>query len=202
MDGFFYFSETNIEKPIKCVYSHGAEPKCNEIRKNTTYFSMHTKQTGMETTYTIWKDKTIHAIEEKTASFTEELHKKAETDYLKRLLEKMATHAASPEALLEFQEQMDVLVAAIPTEAGFTDKELRRDFMKKKGKIKNTAAIKHKLVHKGYYRNIWMALGIAIGMPWGVAFGNIALGLPIGLAIGVAIGISLDSKAAKEGRVV
>ncbi|MBC8754889.1 hypothetical protein H2O64_09420 [Kordia sp. YSTF-M3] len=156
----------------------------------------------METTYTIWKNETIHTIEEKTASFTEALHKKAETDYLKRLLEKMATHASSSEALHDFQEQMDVLVLAIPTVAGFSDKQLRRDFMKKKSKIKNTATIKHKLVHKGYYMSIWMALGMAFGMPWGVAFGNIALGLPIGLAVGLAIGTSLDSKAAKEGRVV
>lgn len=156
----------------------------------------------METTYTIWKNKTIQAIEKKTASFTEKLHKKAETAYLKRLLEKMATHAASPEALQDFQDQMDSLVSAIPTSAGFDDKQLRRDFLKKKGKIKNTATIKHKLVHKGYYMSMWMALGMALGMPWGVAFGNIALGLPIGFAVGLAIGTSLDSKAAKEGRVV
>lgn len=156
----------------------------------------------MENTYTTWKDKTIHTINEKTASYNEELHKKAETDYLKRLLEKMATHAASPKALEDFKEQMDALVLAIPSQEGFDDKNLRRDFMKKKSSIKNTATTKHKLVYKGYYMSIWMSLGIAIGVSWGVALGNIAIGLPIGLAVGLAIGTSLDSKAAKEGRVV
>jgi hypothetical protein len=156
----------------------------------------------MENTYTTWKDATIQAIEKKTVSFPEALHKKMETDYLKRLLEKMATHGASSETLVVFQEQMDELVATIPTSTGFTDKNIRRNFLKKKSKIKNTATTKHKLVHKGYYTGMWMALGMALGLPWGVAFGNIALGLPIGLAIGLAIGTSLDSKAAKEGRVV
>jgi len=156
----------------------------------------------MENTYTTWKDATIHTIEEKTASYTEEFHKKTETDYLKRLLEKMATHAASPKALEDFQEQMDALVLAIPSQEGFEDKNLLRDFMKKKTNIKNTATIKHKLVSKGYYMSIWMSLGIAIGVSFGVAFGHIAIGLPIGLVVGLAIGTSLDSKAAKEGRVV
>ncbi|WP_053002311.1 hypothetical protein [Kordia jejudonensis] len=156
----------------------------------------------METTYTIWKEKTIRSLDDKTASFSETLHKKVETDYLKRLLEKMATHAASPEDLRDFQQQMDALVAAIPSITGFQDKKLRRDFIKKKAKIKNTATSKHKLVNKGYYIGIWIALGVALGMPWGVAFGNVALGLPIGIAIGVAVGSSLDAKAAKEGRVL
>ncbi len=156
----------------------------------------------METTYTIWKDATIQAIEKKTASFPEALHKKMETDYLKRLLEKMATHAASPKALQDFQNKMDTLVLDIPTENGFNDKGIRRDFLKKKNKIKNTATIKHKLVNKSHYMSIWMPLGIAFGTSWGVAFGNIALGLPIGLAIGLAVGTSLDKKAAKEGRVL
>ncbi|WP_430408295.1 hypothetical protein [Kordia sp.] len=156
----------------------------------------------METTYTTWKENTIRLIDKKTASFSEVLHKKTETNYLKRLLEKMATHAASPKELEVFQQQMDELVAAIPTKTGFEDKTIRRNFTKKKAKIKNTAVTKHKLVSKGYYIGMWMALGMALGMPWGVAFGNIALGLPIGLAIGVAIGSSLDAKAAKEGRIV
>ncbi|QHI34952.1 hypothetical protein IMCC3317_02970 [Kordia antarctica] len=156
----------------------------------------------MESTYTVWKKSTIRTIEDKTTSFDETLHKKVETDYLKRLVEKMATHAASPETLIVFQKQMDALVAAIPTSTGFEDKELRRDFLKKKNKIKNTATIKHKLVHKGYYIGIWLAFGMALGISFGVAFGNIALGLSIGLAIGVAIGAWLDSKALKEGRIV
>lgn len=156
----------------------------------------------METTYTIWKDATIQAIDKKTASYTEALHKKAETDYLKRLLEKMATHAASPKALHDFQQQMDALVLTIPSQEGFEDKKLRRDFMKNKNIIKNAATIKNKLVYKGYYMSIWMSLGIAIGVSWGVALGNIAIGLSIGLAVGLTIGTSLDSKAAKEGRVV
>ncbi|EDP94931.1 hypothetical protein U8527_15350 [Kordia algicida OT-1] len=156
----------------------------------------------METIYTHWKEMLINMIDEKTATYNQELHKKAETDYLKRLLEKMATHAASPETLVTFQEEMNVLVEAIPTVAGFKDKEIRRDFIKKKSKLKNTVITKHKLVNKGYYVSIWMPLGIALGMPWGVVFGNIALGLPIGLAVGLAIGSSLDAKAKKEGRVV
>ena len=156
----------------------------------------------MESTYTTWKNETIHRIKQKTASFDEKLHKKVETDYLIRLIEKMTTHAPSPEELIVFQQQVDELVAAIPTEKGFNDKTIRRNFLNKKTKIKNTATIKHKLVYKGYYIGIWMALGMALGMPFGVAFGNIALGLPIGLSIGVAIGIWLDSKAVKEGRVV
>ncbi|WP_298420748.1 hypothetical protein [uncultured Kordia sp.] len=156
----------------------------------------------METTYTLWKEQAIRSIEEKTASFSEILHKKIETAYLKRLLEKMSTHAASPEALITFQKQMDVLIEAIPSKFDFENKIVRRNFMKKKATIKNTATSKHKLVTKGYYISMWMGLGIGLGMPWGVAFGNIALGLPIGLAIGVAIGSSLDAKAAKEGRVV
>jgi hypothetical protein len=156
----------------------------------------------METTYTDWKRAAIRSLDEKTTSFDESLHKKVETAYFKRLLDKMATHAASPEALEELQRQMDEFVQAIPTITGFDDKAIRKDFYKKKNKIKSTATSKHKLVSKGYYMSIWMALGMALGMPWGVAFGNIALGLPIGLALGVAIGTSLDSKAAKEGRVV
>jgi hypothetical protein len=156
----------------------------------------------METTYTAWKKNIIQLIEEKTASFDETLHKKVETAYVKRLLDKMATHSASPEALQDFQQQMEAFVAVIPTSEGFNDKTLRKDFYKKKNIIKNTATSKHKLVSKGYYMSIWIALGMALGMPWGVAFGNIALGLPIGLAIGLAIGTSLDRKAAKEGRVV
>jgi len=139
----------------------------------------------METTYTIWKENTIRIIEEKTASFNETLHKKVETKYLKRLLEKKATHAASPDDLQEFQQQMEELVNAIPTTTGFEDKTIRYNFTKKKNKIKNTATSKHKLVTKGYYMSMWMAFGIALGMSWGVAFGNIGFGLPIGLAIGV-----------------
>ncbi|WP_420573328.1 hypothetical protein [Kordia sp.] len=156
----------------------------------------------METTYTLWKETTLLTIDQKTASFDEALHKKVETDYLKRLLEKMATHAATTESLIVFQKQMDELVASIPTKEAFENKEVRRDFLKKKSKIKNSATIKHKLVTKGYYMSMWMPIGMALGMPWGAAFGNIALGLPIGLAVGLAIGTSLDSKAAKEGRVV
>lgn len=156
----------------------------------------------METTYTHWKETLINTIDEKTAAYNQELHKKAETEYLKQLLEKMATHAASPEALIAFQEEMNVLVESIPTVAGFKDKEIRRDFIKKKSKLKNIVTTKHKLVSKGYYVSIWMPIGIALGMPWGIVFGNIALGLPIGLAVGLAIGTSLDAKAKKEGRVV
>ncbi len=176
--------------------------KCNIFNKQDTYLSKVTTQTIMETTYTIWKEKAIRTIEEKTAAFSEALHKKVETNYLKKLIEKMATHASSPETLATFQQQMDELIAAIPSVAGFEDKTIRRDFLKKKAKIKNIAVSKHKLVSKGYYIGLWMALGVALGMPWGVAFGNIALGLPIGLAVGLAIGSSLDAKAAKEGRVV
>lgn len=156
----------------------------------------------MDTTYTIWKDEIIRKINKKTASLSQKLLKKVEKDYFIKLLEKMATHAASPETLATFQQNMEDLVAAIPTENGFNDKQTRRNFTKKKACIKNTATSKHKLVTKGYYTAIWMSLGIALGMPWGVTFGNIALGMPIGLAIGLAIGSSLDAKAAKEGRVI
>lgn len=156
----------------------------------------------MDTTYTIWKDEIIRKINKKTASFSEKLLKKVERDYFVKLLDKMATHAASPEALATFQQEMEDLVATIPTENGFNDKQIRRNFSKKKACIKNTATSKHKLVTKGYYTGIWMSLGIALGMPWGVAFGNIALGLPIGLAIGLAVGSSLDAKAEKEGKVI
>jgi hypothetical protein len=156
----------------------------------------------METTYTAWKTDIIHSLEKKTASFDEAFHKKVETKYFRRLLEKMATHAASPETLHTFQIQMEEYVEAIPTKTGFQDKEIRRNFRKKKSKIKNDAIMKHKLVPKGYYTGMWMPLGMAFGMPWGFTFGNIALGLPLGLAIGLAIGAGLDAKAAKEGRVV
>ncbi|AXG71169.1 hypothetical protein KORDIASMS9_03424 [Kordia sp. SMS9] len=156
----------------------------------------------METTYTNWKIATIRTLEDKTAMLDASLQKKVEVDYFKRLLEKMATHAASQEALSTFQTQMDAYVEAIPSQADFKDKDIRRNFIKKKAKIKNTAVTKHKLVNKGFYMSIWMPLGLAIGMPWGIAFGNIALGLPFGLAFGLAIGSWLDSKAAKEGRVV
>ncbi|WP_298520905.1 hypothetical protein [uncultured Kordia sp.] len=156
----------------------------------------------MGLTYTDWKNTTLHTLHEKTASFDESLHKKVETEYFKRLLEKMATHAASPEALEAFQTQIDEYVAAIPYKTGFEDKEIRRNFLKKKAKIKSAAITKHKLVNKGFYVSLWMPLGMALGMPWGVAFGNIAFGLPIGLALGLAIGSWLDSKAIKEGRVV
>ncbi|MGH1388161.1 hypothetical protein [Kordia sp.] len=156
----------------------------------------------METTYTDWKRAAIHTLDEKTTSFDESLHKKVETDYFKRLLEKMATHAASPEALTAFKTQIDAFLAAIPTKAGFEDKDTRRAFSKKKTKIKNAATMKHKLVHKGYYVSMWIPLGMAFGLPWGLVFGNVAFGLPIGLVFGLAIGTWLDSKAQKEGRVV
>jgi len=159
-------------------------------------------KSAMGTTYTDWKNATLRTLDEKTASFDESLHKKVETAYFKRLLEKMATHAASSEALDAFKAEMDAYVASIPNKVGFEDKETRRNFLKKKAKIKSAAITKHKLVNKGFYVSLWIPIGMALGMPWGVAFGNIALGLPIGLAFGLAIGAWLDGKAVKEGRVV
>lgn len=156
----------------------------------------------METTYTNWKITTIKALEAKTAALDASLQKKVEAAYFKRLLEKMTTHAASQEALSIFQTHMDEYVASIPSQTGFEDKQLKKNFIKKKSKIKNLAITKHKLVNKGFYLSLWMPIGLALGMPWGVAFGNIALGLPLGLAFGLALGSWLDSKAAKEGRVV
>lgn len=156
----------------------------------------------MEKTYTVWKEEMLQKLTEKTTTFDETLHKKVETSYFKLLLEKMATHAASPETLEKFQTQMETYLIAIPTKVEFEDKEIRRNFTKKKAAIKNQAIMKHKIVTKGYYMSMWMPLGMALGMPWGVALGNIALGLPIGLAVGLAIGSWLDSKAAKEGRVI
>ncbi len=156
----------------------------------------------METTYTTWKIATIRSLEDKTTALDTSLQKKVEVDYFKRLLEKMATHAASQEALNTFQTQMEAYIEAIPSQTGFNDKHVKRNFIKKKAKLKNTAITKHKLVNKGYYMSLWMPLGMAMGMPWGIVFGNIAFGLPIGLAFGLALGSWLDSKAAKEGRVV
>ncbi|MFK7750210.1 MAG: hypothetical protein AB8B65_17595 [Kordia sp.] len=156
----------------------------------------------METTYTDWKNEAIRTLDKKTASFDESLHKKVETAYFKRLLEKMATHAASPKGLAMFKAQMNDLLASIPSKEQFDNKEIRRAFSKKKAKIKNAVMMKHKLVHKGYYVSMWIPLGMACGMPWGIVFGNIAFGLPIGLAFGLAIGSWLDAKAQKEGRVV
>ena len=156
----------------------------------------------METTYTLWKQQQLEQIDQKTASYDEAQLKKAEIPYIKRLLEKMATHAKSQAALEDFQQQIETLIPLIPTKEKFEDKTARRPYCRKKSKIKNNAAIKHKLVHKGYYVSYWMPLGMAFGLPWGVTMGNIALGLPIGLAIGLAIGAGLDQKAAKEGRVV
>ena len=156
----------------------------------------------MENTYTDWKRAAIRSLDEKTTSFDESLHKKVETDYFKRLLEKMATHAASPEALKAFKTQIDAFIAAIPNKAGFEDKHTRRGFSKMKTKIKNAATMQHKLVHKGYHVSMWIPLGMAFGMPWGLVFDNIALGLPLGLVFGLAIGSWLDAKAQKEGRVV
>jgi len=156
----------------------------------------------METTYATWKQATIHVINEKTASFTEELHRKVETNYFKQLLEKMATHAASPETLVVFQEQMDELVKAIPTSAEFKDKELLLNFLMKKSKIKHTAKHTHKLVYKHYYMGYWMVLGTIISIPIGAVLGILGLFLLMGFAIGLAIGVSLDNKAAKEGRVL
>ena len=114
----------------------------------------------------------------------------------------MATHASSPKDLQNFQQRMEEFVAAIPTKSGFEDKETRRNFTKIKNSIKNLVITKHKIVNKGFYTGMWMPLGMAIGLPWGLAFGNMVLGLPIGLAFGLAIGSWLDSKAAKEGRVI
>lgn len=157
----------------------------------------------MNTTYTHWKEEIHQEIDKRTASFSEPLHKKTETEYLKRLLEKMATHAASSDSLEEFRSDMEELVSLIPTVEGYNDKSKVRTFYKKKSKLKNTVTAKHKLVPKGYYMGIWMALGMALGMPWGLLlFDNIALGLPIGMVMGMIIGSSLDSKASKEGRVV
>jgi len=156
----------------------------------------------MEITYTYWKTATIRDLEQKTAALDASLQKKVEAAYFKRLLEKMATHAASPEALIEFQTNMEEYIASIPSTIGFQDKQLRKNFVKKKAALKNLAVTKHKLVHKGFYVGLWMPLGMAIGMPFGVAMGNIVFGLPIGLAVGLVIGSLLDSKAAKEGRIV
>ncbi|MEM6719647.1 MAG: hypothetical protein AAF611_10045 [Bacteroidota bacterium] len=165
-------------------------------------YLMTQQKNSMEITYTHWKTATIRDLEKKTAALDSSLQKKVEVDYFKRLLEKMATHASSQEALSKFQTEMEAYIASIPSNTGFQDKAIRKNFVKKKAAIKNLVVTKHKLVHKGFYIGLWMPLGMAIGMPFGIAMGNIVFGLPIGLVVGLAIGSWLQGKATKEGRVV
>ena len=90
-----------------------------------------------------------------------------------------------------------------------TNKNKQRYFKKALRKFEKYLKDTHSLTSKSYYTTLGVALGSSFGVSFGVVILSvferslgIALGIGLGMFIGLLIGRSMDSKAAKEGRVL
>lgn len=153
------------------------------------------------TTTTAWQTAQLLILREKTQSFKELELKTWSIDYVKRAIEMVPEKITLAQDLEEFKAKTEELILALPVQQ--ENGKLKGDAYKKLITSYNTyIRTKYNMIAKGHYVAVWLPLGVALGIPFGLPFKNIALGIPIGLGIGGAISMILESKAAKENRVL
>lgn len=138
---------------------------------------------------------------EKTSIFIDKEKEKLELDYPEKLLNVVPRFLATPDDVEAFKLHVDALIAALPE----TTDIFKANLVTYKTLVKESRAVyskKYNLIQKGAVQGFWLSIGLSIGVSLGLVFGKIGLGLPLGLAFGLLFGASMESKAAKEGRLL